>query len=137
MNIPPDKLYQSKEDILNHIMVALGGRAAEEIIFGKDKITTGALNDLQKATDMIASMIGRYGMDDVAGLLNYEVLLGDNIGSNSYIVDRAKKLISELYTKTLSLIYENINKLESIVERLLINETMDEEELNTIINEAA
>ncbi|WP_352418897.1 ATP-dependent metallopeptidase FtsH/Yme1/Tma family protein [Proteiniborus sp.] len=137
MNIPPDKLYQSKEDILNHIMVALGGRAAEEIIFGKDKITTGALNDLQKATDMIVSMIGRYGMDDVAGLLNYEVLLGDNIGSNSYIVDRAKKLISELYTKTLSLIYENINKLESIVERLLINETMDEEELNTIINEAA
>lgn len=137
MNIPPDKLYQSKEDILNHIMVALGGRAAEEIIFGKDKITTGALNDLQKATDMIVSMIGRYGMDDITGLLNYEVLLGENIGSNSYVVDRAKKLIAELYTKTLNLIDENINKLENIVEILLINETMDEEELNTIINGAA
>ncbi|SCG83073.1 ATP-dependent metalloprotease FtsH [Proteiniborus sp. DW1] len=137
MNIPPDKLYQSKEDILNHIMVALGGRAAEEIIFGKDKITTGALNDLQKATDMIISMIARYGMDDNTGLLNFEVLLGDSIGSNAYVVDRAKKLIEELYTKTLSLIRENINKLENISERLLINETMDEDELNDIILKSA
>lgn len=137
MNIPPDKLYQSKEDILNHIMVALGGRAAEEIIFSKEKITTGALNDLQKATDMIISMIARYGMDDNTGLLNYEVLLGDSIGSNAYLVDRAKKLIAELYTKTMNLIEVNIDKLEKIVERLLINETMDEEELNTIINEVA
>ncbi len=137
MNIPPDKLYQSKEDILNHIMVALGGRAAEEIIFGKDKITTGALNDLQKATDMIVSMIARYGMDDTTGLLNYEVLLGDGIGSNSYVVDRAKKVIEELYAKTMNLINENIDKLENIVELLLINETMDEEELNHIIKGVA
>ncbi|WIV10456.1 ATP-dependent metallopeptidase FtsH/Yme1/Tma family protein [Proteiniborus sp. MB09-C3] len=137
MNIPPDKLYQSKEDILNHIMVALAGRASEEIIFGKDKITTGALNDLQKATDMLVSMIARYGMDDNTGLLNFEVLLGDNIGSSAYVVDRAKKLIEELYSKTLNLIKENISKLENISERLLINETMDEDELNTIINSAA
>ena len=137
MNIPPDKLYQSKEDILNNIMVALGGRAAEEIIFGKDRVTTGALNDLQKATDMIVSMIARYGMDDSTGLLNFEVLLGDSIGSNSYIIDRARKLIEELYIKTLDLIKENIDKLESIVERLLINETMDEEELNNIISSVA
>jgi len=137
MNIPPDKLYQSKEDILNNIMVALGGRAAEEIIFGKDRVTTGALNDLQKATDMIVSMIARYGMDDSTGLLNFEVLLGDSIGSNSYIIDRARKLIEELYIKTLDLIKENIDKLESIVERLLINETMDEEELNNIIGSVA
>ncbi|MFA5523273.1 MAG: ATP-dependent metallopeptidase FtsH/Yme1/Tma family protein [Tissierellales bacterium] len=137
MNIPPDKLYQSKEDILTHIMVALGGRAAEEIMFGKDKITTGALNDLQKATNMVVSLIARYGMDDSSGLLNFEVLLGDSIGSNPYVVERAKKLIEELYTKTLNLIKENTKKLENISERLLINETMDEEELDSIINSVA
>lgn len=137
MNIPPDKCYQSKEDILNHIKIALGGRAAEEIIFGKDRITTGAVNDLQKATELVISMIARYGMDETAGLLNYEVLLGEGIGNNTYLIDRAKNLIEELYSNTLSLVEENLNKIEDIVERLLIKETMDEEELNIIINKAS
>lgn len=48
LNIPPDKMYQTKRDITTNIMIALGGRAAEEIIFGKDNITTGASSDLQK-----------------------------------------------------------------------------------------
>lgn len=137
MNIPPDKLYQSKEDMLNHIMIALGGRAAEELIFGKNKITTGASNDLQKATDMIFSMIAKYGMDNEAGLLNYELLLGDKLGNNSYILDRAKSIITQLYANTLQLLEENIITLENISKHLLDKETMNEEELDRIINKAA
>ena len=137
MNIPPDKLYQSKEDILNHIMIALGGRAAEELIFGKDKITTGASNDLQKTTDMIFAMIAKYGMDKEAGLLNYELLLGDSLGNNAYILDRAKSIVNELYSNTLQIVKENIYTLESITNSLLENESIDEEELDKIINKCA
>jgi len=134
MNIPPDKMYQTKEDIQNHIMIALGGRAAEEIIFGKEMVTTGAVNDLQKATEMAVSMIARFGMDEKAGLLNYETLLGHSLGSNSYIIERTNKLISDLYEQTLQLLISSRELLESIVKTLLMNETINEEELNRILD---
>lgn len=134
MNIPPDKMYQTKKDILSSIMIALGGRAAEEIIFGKEKITTGASNDLERATNMALSMISRFGMDEKAGLLNYEMVLGNNMGSNGYVLERTKELIEELYTKTVELIKYNKTLLEDITSALLEKETLNEDELDIILN---
>lgn len=134
MNIPPDKMYQTKDDIKNSIMVALGGRAAEEIIFGKDKITTGASNDLQKATEMAFNMISVYGMDEELGLVNYGAILGQNIGSNSMIIERVKTIIDYLYEETKKVVYENINYLNNIASMLLLKEVLDEEEVNELVN---
>jgi len=133
MNIPPDKMYQTKDDIKNNIMVALGGRAAEEIIFGKNKITTGASNDLQRVTEMSLAMISRFGMDEEAGLINYEIALGNNLGSNPYVMDRTKVLISELYQYVTGLIFDNKKALEDIADNLLQYETMDEDQLDDIL----
>jgi len=133
MNIPPDKMYQTKDDIKNNIMVALGGRAAEEIIFGKNKITTGASNDLQRVTEMSLAMISRFGMDEEAGLINYEIALGNNLGSNAYVMDRTKVLISELYQYVTGLIFDNKKALEDIADNLLQYETIDEDQLDDIL----
>ncbi|AFS77988.1 cell division protease-like protein [Gottschalkia acidurici 9a] len=136
MNIPQDKMYHTKKDIENNIMVALGGRAAEEIKFGKDDITTGALNDLQKTTDMAMSMVGKFGMDEEIGLLNYEVVLGSNLGSNSYIIERTKVIIKELYDRTLKTLKENEILLENVTSKLLEKETLNEDELNEMFENA-
>ena len=95
LNIPPDKMYQTKKDILSNIMIALGGRAAEEIIFGKEEITTGASSDLEKATNMTLSMIGVFGMDEIVGLLNYNVLSSRNL-DDGRLLNRAKEILEKL-----------------------------------------
>jgi len=134
MNIPPDKMYQSKKDIVNNIIIALGGRAAEEVIFGKENITTGASSDLKKATEMTLSMIGAFGMDDELGLINYEVLLGQNIGSNKYLLERAKSILDKLYEETKEIIIENMKSLDSIANKLLEQEVLGEEEIDLLVS---
>ena len=134
MNIPPDKMYQSKKDIVNNIIIALGGRAAEEVIFGKENITTGASSDLKKATEMTLSMIGSFGMDDELGLINYEVLLGQNIGSNKYLLERAKSILDKLYEETKEIIIENMKSLDSIANKLLEQEVLGEEEIDLLVS---
>ncbi|MBS4537223.1 ATP-dependent metallopeptidase FtsH/Yme1/Tma family protein [Clostridium sp. D2Q-11] len=133
MNIPPDKMYQTKADMINNIKIALAGRVAEEIIFGKDKITTGASNDLQRVTDMVISMITRFGMDDDIGLLNYEMIMPDNRGINSEVLNRAKAIVSELYDNTKELLKKNIELLNIIALHLIENESINEVELNNLI----
>ncbi|WP_313233639.1 ATP-dependent metallopeptidase FtsH/Yme1/Tma family protein [Tissierella praeacuta] len=132
LNIPPDKMYQTKKDILSNIMIALGGRAAEEIIYGKEEITTGASSDLEKATDMALSMIGIFGMDDKVGLLNYNVLSNRNTDDSS-LLNRAKEILNELYLETINLLKSHINDLNIVAEKLIEKEVLYEEELNSIL----
>ncbi|MBU5255371.1 ATP-dependent metallopeptidase FtsH/Yme1/Tma family protein [Tissierella praeacuta] len=132
LNIPPDKMYQTKKDILSNIMIALGGRAAEEIIYGKEEITTGASSDLEKATDMALSMIGIFGMDDTVGLLNYNVLSNRNTDDSS-LLNRAKEILNELYLETINLLKSHINDLNIVAEKLIEKEVLYEEELNSIL----
>lgn len=132
LNIPPDKMYQTKKDILSNIMIALGGRAAEEIIYGKEEITTGASSDLEKATDMALSMICIFGMDDTVGLLNYNVLSNRNTDDSS-LLNRAKEILNELYLETINLLKSHINDLNIVAEKLIEKEVLYEEELNSIL----
>lgn len=133
MNIPPNRMYQRKRDIVDNIMIALGGRAAEEIIFGKENITTGASNDLKKATEMTLSMVGSFGMDEEAGLINYEVLLENKIGNNDELVKRAGKLIDGFYEETMDIVTKNIDRLQKLAAELLEKEMLEEKEINEII----
>ncbi|SHH40549.1 cell division protease FtsH [Caloranaerobacter azorensis DSM 13643] len=134
MNIPPNSMYQSKEDIIKNIKISLGGRAAEEIIFGKNKVTTGASNDLQKATKMALLLISRFGMEESAGLVSYETLLGNKLGSNDFIIKKTRDLLEKLYRETLELLKNNTELLEKISKHLICNETINEEELNLLIS---
>lgn len=134
MNIPPDKMYQTKNDIKNNIMVALGGRAAEEVVFGENNVTTGASSDLKKATEMSLSMIGIYGMDKELGLLNYESILGQNMEGNKILIDRIKDILDNLYSETKKLIIDNIDYLDKIASLLLEKEVLDEEDMNRLVS---
>ena len=134
LNIPVDKMYKTKKDLLSNIMIALGGRAAEEIVFGKDNITTGASSDLEKATDIALSLIGTLGMDDDFGLINLSVLMSKDIREDKNIVMRTKDTLDELYCQTVITLKNSRDLLEKIAQELLLNETIDENDINRIIN---
>ncbi len=134
LNIPPDRIYQSKKDIIENIMISLGGRAAEEIIFGKDNITTGASSDLKKATEMVLAMIGTYGMDDELGLLSYEVMANSNLLPGSSLIKRGKEILDNLYNKTKNMLIENVEYLHALANKLMVEESLDEKEIDEVIN---
>jgi cell division protease FtsH len=135
MNIPPDRMYHRKKDMEQQIQISLAGRAAEELIFGQDGITTGASNDLEKATEIMVSLVKRFGMNDMAGMLNYDILYGSSNGISADIVKECKKQMDELYNNTKKVVKDNISLLHSIAQNLLERETLGEQELNEIISQ--
>lgn len=133
LNLPPDRIYRTKKDIITNIKIALGGRAAEELVFGKENITTGASSDLQKATEMTISMIGSYGMDDEIGLVNYDVILNSNLNTDISLMERTKEILDSLYEETKRILEENMYYLEKIASELLEKESLEEEEIKRIL----
>ena len=134
LTIPKDSSYQRLDYLKNRIMVLLGGRAAEEIIFGQDKISTGAQGDLSQTTEMAMSMISEYGMGKTLGLLKLSSL---GPLSNSYgnpVVDECRELVNSLYGETLELLKENKEILNKIAMNLIDEETLDEKEIYSIFN---
>ncbi|OLS02528.1 ATP-dependent metallopeptidase FtsH/Yme1/Tma family protein [Tissierella creatinophila] len=132
LNIPKESIYKTKKEILANTMIALAGRASEEIIFGKDYITTGASSDLEKSTTMIISLIGIYGMDSQAGLLNYNAISND-FSQDMKIINRSKEILDSLYLDTIKLLQDNKVKLNILAKSLLEKETLGEEEINNIL----
>lgn len=134
MNIPPDRMYKTKTDMENDIMVSLGGRSSEEIIFGEDNITTGASGDIERATEIVLSMVKRFGMNKNTGLLSYEVLYRNSFSHiNNDILNECKQKLDELYSNVREMLLENRDKLERIAAALLEKETLDEDEINLIL----
>jgi cell division protease FtsH len=134
LTIPKDSSYQRLDYLKNRIMVLLGGRAAEEIIFGQDKISTGAQGDLSQTTEMAMSMISEYGMGKTLGLLKLSSL---GPLSNSYgnpVVEECRELVNSLYGETLELLKENKEILNKIAMNLIDEETLDEKEIYSIFN---
>ncbi|WP_250455337.1 ATP-dependent metallopeptidase FtsH/Yme1/Tma family protein [Clostridium tertium] len=134
LTIPKDSSYQRLDYLKNRIMVLLGGRAAEEIIFGQDKISTGAQGDLSQTTEMAMSMISEYGMGKTLGLLKLSSL---GPLSNSYgnpVVEECRELVNSLYGETLELLKENKEILNKIAMNLIDQETLDEKEIYSIFN---
>ena len=133
---------QKKSDLLGLVASTLGGRASEEIIYGKDSISTGASNDLYKATRIVRAMVTQLGMTDV-GLMQYVPSEGE---VNPYKSDYSEKTAQEIDHKINEILYErydfakkviteNKRELELIVESLLILETIDRKQIEYIHKE--
>jgi cell division protease FtsH len=121
VNIPPDKMYYTKCEIENQIMINLSGRAAEELIFGAENVTTGAGNDIEKSNKLANDYINKYAMGST--------FLSDEKTSHCAVSD----LLDGLYVKTKELLTENHHLLNAISEELLAKETLDEEDLDRIL----
>lgn len=130
--IPQKTRLLSKKDLENEIIVYYAGRAAEEIILGKDFITTGASNDIEKATNLIYAYIDSFGMDEEVGHLKLSLIPG---ASNQLTTQEAISLSKTLYTKTLVLLKEHQDLLHALAANLLEKETLLEPQIDEIINQ--
>ncbi|WP_129409890.1 ATP-dependent zinc metalloprotease FtsH [Marinitoga lauensis] len=139
-----DKYLMTKEEILDRITGILGGRAAEELVF--NQITSGAANDLQKATEYARIMILKFGMSERLGPIAWgaeeeEVFLGKELAkmknyseeTANEIDNEIKRIIIESYEKAKSILEENIDKLHEIADVLLEKETLSGDELNELL----
>lgn len=114
-------------------MVLLAGRAAEEIIFGTEFITTGAHNDIEQTTKIVSSMITQYGMGETLGLLNLEQLSYLNYISTEDIVKECKNTVNSLYEEVKSIILNNKDLLEKIATALIEKETLLYEDIENLL----
>ena len=129
LSIPDDTMHQTKSYLKNRIKVLLAGRAAEEIVFGRSNITTGAYNDLQRVTRIAANMISQYGMNDGNSLLNLHELQEMGFHSSKEIVKECGILVNTLYEETKTLLLDNEDILEAMTKELLDKETLNEEDI--------
>jgi cell division protease FtsH len=148
MTLPEeDQYYVSKEEMLDRITELLGGRAAERLVM--NDVSTGASNDIEKATSIARKMITEYGMSDVIGPITLgtkeeEVFLGRDLGSyRNYsekvaaLVDgEIKHIIEESYKKAENLLRNNINKLHKVAQALMEKEKLGEQEFNEVFASA-
>lgn len=141
-----DDMFITKGKMLQDIMVSLGGRIAEEIIFGD--ITTGASSDIKKATKAARDMVTRYGMSENIGVINYnsdddEVFIGRDLAhtkSHSELVsgeiDReVKKIIDDCYEKAKAIILEHMEVLHKCAQELLKKEKIGREEFEALFEQ--
>jgi len=135
LSLPKDSSYQTLDYMEKRIMVLLGGRAAEELIFGKDKITTGAFSDLKHTTSIMKNMITEYGMGKSLGLLRLsEISAIANNNDINNIIDECKLNVDKLYETVLDTLNENLDLLEKLSSELMIKETLYEKDILNITN---
>jgi cell division protease FtsH len=141
---PEDRLNMTREFASNQIAILMGGRVAEEIVFGQK--TTGAGNDIERATELARSMVTEWGMSDQFGPLNFssgkqEVFLGrDFSASNHHSEDTAqridaeiRRIVTENYDRAMKILTEHRKELELISEALLEYETLDGDDIDTLL----
>ena len=128
INIFKEKMFYTKKDLENQIMISYAGRAAEEIIFGKEGITTGAENDIEKATKIIIDYVGKYSMNSDTVLLNTTLIEG----SQKKLQNEYHEVSSRLYKRTLNIINQNLSMLYKLAEILLSKEVLEEVEIDNI-----
>jgi cell division protease FtsH len=139
-----DKYLVSKEELKQQISGIMGGRAAEEIVFGD--VTSGAENDIQRATVMARRIVTQWGMSDKVGtvMMGHKeelVFLGRDLGEQrnyseevaALIDEEIKSLIGEAYEKAKRILAEQRGKMDVVVERLKVEETLDKAQLDEIL----
>ena len=137
-----EKHLSSKEELQNRLKSVMGGRAAEEIVFGS--VTNGAYGDIQQATGLARNMVCLYGMSEELGLMaaamvNNQYLDGqphlDCSNETAALVDKAvKRMVTEAYTDAKQILSDNRSLLDEIAEHLLLKETITGEELMAFVN---
>ena len=142
-----ERFLNSKEELKGQIATLLGGRSAEEVVFGK--ITTGASNDLQRATDIAEQMVGTFGMSDILGPLAYDKQGGGQFlggGNNprrsvsdatAQAIDKeVRDLVDDAHETALKILRNNLPLLESISQKILKEEVIEGEDLKNLLAES-
>lgn len=142
-----EKVHTNKAKLLAQITVSLGGRAAEEIVYGKDRVSTGASQDLINVTNIARKMVTAWGMSDRLGNMAYgknqeNVFMGRDFGhQRDYseqvafeIDEEMKRIVDAKYEEAKELLNSNRDMLEAIAKELLDKETIDAEEFQDIMN---
>ncbi|HEU5210403.1 MAG TPA: ATP-dependent zinc metalloprotease FtsH [Longimicrobiales bacterium] len=140
-----DRHSYSRDYLIASLAMLYGGRAAEEMIFGAPKITTGAGNDIERATAMARRMVTQFGMSESIGPIaigdsEHEVFLGREIGQRRAVSEdvarrvdaEVKRLLDEAYQAAMKTLEENRDLLERIAEALLERETLDRDEIDML-----
>ena len=140
-----DRFLASRSELTNNICVLLGGRVTEEIIYGD--ITTGASNDLERATQIARSMVTQYGMSSLGpvtlGKQRHEVFLGRDLGEDrnysdqiAFAIDEeVRKIVDGAYQKVKKLLTEHLDQVELVAQTLLEREVIDGRELAILLGE--
>ena len=148
MFLPEEDRYSNSKQRINSMIAALfGGRVAEELIFGSDAVTTGASNDIERATDLARSMVTKWGLSDKMGPLAYneeqnEVFLGKSVSQQKKVSDETahsidseiRKIIDVQYKRATKLIKDNLDKMHIMAEALIKYETIDSKQIDQIMN---
>jgi len=142
-----ERFLNSKDELKGQIATLLGGRSAEEVVFGK--ITTGASNDLQRATDIAEQMVGTFGMSDILGPLAYDKQGGGQFlggGNNprrsvsdatAQAIDKeVRDLVDDAHETALKILRNNLPLLESISQKILQEEVIEGEDLKNLLSES-
>jgi cell division protease FtsH len=141
-----DRYSYSKERLESQIASMFGGRIAEELVFGVDSVTTGASNDIQRATEIARNMVTKWGLSEKLGPLTYmeeegEVFLGHSVSQNKHISDETAHIIDEEirviidknYQRAENILTEHRDKLDCMAEALIKYETIDQDQIEDIM----
>ncbi len=141
-----DKYSYNKVAIQSQLCSLYGGRVAEELIFGADKVTTGASNDIERATKMARNMVTKWGLSDELGPIAYaedegEVFLGRSVSQTKNVSDDTAKKIDEVvrtildkaYARSTQILKDNVDKLHALAEALLLYETVDVSQIDAVM----
>ncbi|EEH12102.1 ATP-dependent zinc metalloprotease FtsH [Wolbachia endosymbiont of Muscidifurax uniraptor] len=141
MRLPEtDRVSLTREKMIADITVAMGGRAAEELIFGYDKVTSGASSDIKQASDLSRAMVTKCGMSDKIGPIYHnreQTMHGSEIISEDtlkLIDEEVKKVVSSCYEKAKEILTKHKKGLDLIAENLLEFETLTGDEIKDILN---
>jgi len=149
MRLPErDQLSVTREKMFGDISVAMGGRIAEEMIFGYDKVTSGASSDIEMVTKMAKNMVTRYGMSDQLGPIAYqeneeEVFLGRSVSRTQNVSEETakkidaevKKIVESGYARAKKILADKVDDLHKVAKALLTYETLSGEEIKKIVFE--
>ncbi len=141
-----DRYSHSKELLESQICSLFGGRIAEELVFGPDKVTTGASNDIMRSTELARNMVTKWGLSDKLGPLTYadeqeEVFLGHSVAQHKPVSDETahdidseiRAIIDRAYARAEKILKENIDKLHIMAEALMKYETIDSDQIDDIM----
>jgi cell division protease FtsH len=141
-----DRYSTSRRELESRITSLFGGRVAEELIFGVDGVTTGAANDIERATELARNMVTKWGLSDKLGPLTYseetgEVFLGRSVTQHKQVSDvtahaideEVRRVIESNYTRAKGILESNLEKLHTMADALIKYETIDEEQLKDIM----
>jgi cell division protease FtsH len=147
MFLPTEDRYSyTKQQLESQISSLYGGRLAEEMIFGSEAVTTGASNDIQRATELAHNMVTKWGLSDNMGPLTYgedegEVFLGRSVTQHKAVSDLTAKqidedvrtLITRNYDRAKNILTENLDKLHTMAKLLITYETIDSDQIDAIM----